>query len=291
MTVRSVVTRGFGNGTYSGRIGEVVARGFAPDTADVTAPVLSSPAGVAIGANDATGSVVTDEGNGTLYFWATENASESATNIKASGDSQAVTGTGTQNVSVSGLTAETGYYLHYVHDDDALNESNVVSSAAFTTEVEPVTDTPSGGYTYLLASDRRRTREDIRAARRRLGIEEDDKDIEEKAAEAVQKAAVATLNRKGTKPRTKLRDAARKRFARARETFIEAVIPEYRLERTPEEIALLKRSFDEIVQRRAKVLEELEMAEITAFVVPQIVKNGQRLTWQSVMGKLTPVSE
>lgn len=287
MSVRTVVTRGFGNGTYSGRIGEVITRGFSPDAADVTAPVLSAPTGLADGHNAATGSVTTDESNGTLYFWATANASESAANIKANGDSQAVTATGAQAVVVSGLTPETEYYLHYVQDDDSLNESNVVSSAAFTTDAEPVTDTPSGGYTYILASDRRRTKEEIRKARRRLGLE-DEEDLEEKAADAVQRAAVATLNRKGTKPRTKLRDAARKRFERARETFVDAVVPEYRLERTPEELALLRKAFDEIVQRRAKVLEELEMAEISAIVVPQIVQNGRRVTWQSVMGRITP---
>ena len=103
---------------------------------DVTAPVLSSPTGTETGATTASGTVTTDEGNGTLYFIATENATETAGTIKA-GSSQAVTGTGSQAVSVSGLTPETTYYLHYVHDDASSNESNVVNSSSFTTEVAP----------------------------------------------------------------------------------------------------------------------------------------------------------
>ena len=39
-----------------------------------------------------------------------------------------------QSVTVTGLTANTTYYIHYVQDDAASNESNVVSSASFTTD-------------------------------------------------------------------------------------------------------------------------------------------------------------
>jgi len=101
--------------------------------ADVTAPVLSSATGTSTGTTTATGTVDTDEGNGTLYFYASTNSSELAATIKAEG-SQAVTVSGTQNVSFTGLTAGTEYYAHYVQDDSSSNESNVVSSTpAFTT--------------------------------------------------------------------------------------------------------------------------------------------------------------
>jgi len=101
--------------------------------ADTTAPVLSSPAGTKTGSSTADGSVSTDEGNGTLYYLATTNATESAATIKT-GSSQAVIVAGTQNINFTGLSANTTYYAHYVHDDDATNESNVVSGASFTTD-------------------------------------------------------------------------------------------------------------------------------------------------------------
>lgn len=100
--------------------------------ADVTAPVLSSPTGTATGSSTADGSVSTDEGNGTLYYLASTNVSETAATIKA-GSSQAVSTTGVQSVSFTGLTASTVYYAHYVQDDAASNESNVANSASFTT--------------------------------------------------------------------------------------------------------------------------------------------------------------
>jgi len=100
---------------------------------DVTPPILTLPTGVQTGATTASGTVTTDEGNGTLFYLATINATETAATIKA-GSSQTVSATGIQNVTVTGLTASTTYFLHYVHDDAATNESNVVTSASFTTD-------------------------------------------------------------------------------------------------------------------------------------------------------------
>lgn len=105
---------------------------------DVTAPVLSSPTGTKTGSTTASGTVSTDEGNGTLYFYATTNTTETAATIKASGDSQAVSGTGSQAVSFTGLTPATTYYAHYVQDDAATNESNVANSTGFTTDAASV---------------------------------------------------------------------------------------------------------------------------------------------------------
>lgn len=103
---------------------------------DTTAPILTTPTATATGQTTASGSVTTDEGNGTLYYLASGNSSESAATVKG-GSSQAVSGTGVQNVTFTGLTANTPYYPHYVHDDAADNESNVASGSQFTTDAIP----------------------------------------------------------------------------------------------------------------------------------------------------------
>lgn len=99
---------------------------------DTTAPIISSPTATETGDTTASGTVSTDEGNGTLYYIATANATENATTVKT-GSTQAVSQTGVQNVTVTGLTASTSYYVHYLHRDAAGNDSNVESSAQFTT--------------------------------------------------------------------------------------------------------------------------------------------------------------
>ena len=126
---------------------------FVSGQLDTTAPVLSLPTGVQTGSTTGSGTVTTDEA-GTLYFWATENATETAAAIKASGDSQAAA-IGVNNVVFTGLTAETAYYAHYVEDDASSNESNVVTSTpAFTT-----TSGTRGGYvppTYIKTKRRKK---------------------------------------------------------------------------------------------------------------------------------------
>lgn len=117
--------------------------------ADVTAPALASATATATGNTTASGSVTTDEGNGTLYSVATTSATRpSKAQVKAGQDhassaavwsaSQAISSTGAKSVSVTGLTASTTYYLHHMHEDAASNQSDVVSSASFTTEAEVV---------------------------------------------------------------------------------------------------------------------------------------------------------
>ena len=96
-------------------------------------PLLTLPTGTATGATTASGTVTTDTGDGTIYYLASVNASEPSGTIKA-GSSQPVTTAGSQNVSVSGLTASTAYYLHYIHTSAGALDSNVVSSAQFTTD-------------------------------------------------------------------------------------------------------------------------------------------------------------
>lgn len=99
---------------------------------DVTAPALSDPA-VSRGATTAQMVISTDEGNGAIWWLVDGNASRTAAQIKAAGTSRAVTSTGAQAAMiVTGLTAETGYNFHVMHEDAEGNQSSVYSEA-FTT--------------------------------------------------------------------------------------------------------------------------------------------------------------
>lgn len=118
---------------------------------DTTAPILSLPTGTETGSSTAAGTVTTDEDNGTLYFYASINSSEVLATIKSLGNTQAVNATGLQNVNFSGLAGSTVYYAHYVHTDDADNDSNVQSSTSFTTEEAPVSE--SSGIVVSLTQD------------------------------------------------------------------------------------------------------------------------------------------
>lgn len=120
------------------------------DGSDTTEPTLSNPTGSATGETTADGSVTTDEANGTLYAVVTTSATKpSVAQIQAGQDhtgsaapystSQAVTATGAQNVSATGLSASTGYYWHYQHQDAATNDSTVATSAQFTTDAPDLT--------------------------------------------------------------------------------------------------------------------------------------------------------
>lgn len=116
----------------------------ATPTGDVTEPVLSTPTDAASGSTGATGSVSTNEAGGTLHVVATTSAtSPSAAQVKAgqnhlgaaaaSAKSQAVTATGAQTVNLTGLTASTGYWLHFMQEDAQGNPSSVASGDGFTT--------------------------------------------------------------------------------------------------------------------------------------------------------------
>jgi hypothetical protein len=98
-----------------------------------TAPVLTSPTATKTGQTTATGTVLTDKADGTLYYLFSTSPTATPTSVKA-GSSQAVTATGIQNVSVTGLTAGTTYYPHYLHRSAAGLESVVVDGSAFTTD-------------------------------------------------------------------------------------------------------------------------------------------------------------
>jgi hypothetical protein len=101
---------------------------------DSTPPGLSLASAATSGATGWTGSVTTDEGNGTLHTIVSGNTTETVAAIKTFGQSQSVTATGAQSLGGTGLTPETVYYLHIVQTDAAGNESAALVSNAFTTE-------------------------------------------------------------------------------------------------------------------------------------------------------------
>ncbi len=114
---------------------------------DVTAPSLSSATDAANGSSASTGSVSTDEGNGTLYWVVTTSATapsvaqiqvgqDNSSVAAAASGSQSVSGTGVQTLSPapSGLSASTAYTTHFQHQDAATNDSTVVSASGFTTD-------------------------------------------------------------------------------------------------------------------------------------------------------------
>lgn len=129
-----------------------------PAAGDTTAPVLTSPTGVATGATTATVGATTDEGNGTMYAVVTTSATQpSVAQIKAAqdhtgaaapwGGSVAVSSTGAKTLNATGLTFGTVYYAHVVHTDAAANDSNRVSSSAFDAVIRPNADVSVTGWT------------------------------------------------------------------------------------------------------------------------------------------------
>jgi len=111
--------------------------------AAIAPPVLSLPTAVQTGSTTATGTVTTNVGNGILYYYISANATESSITIKTNGFTQVINISGIQNVNVTGLTASTAYYIHYMHSDVANNDSNVVSSTQF------ITDAPTRSITNI----------------------------------------------------------------------------------------------------------------------------------------------
>jgi hypothetical protein len=135
-SINGRVLTAIGSPTTSGKT-HPISRG-----GDTTAPVLSSPTGTG-GVGVCSGTVSTDEANGTLYAVATASATQpSVAQIKAGQNhtgaaalrvvSQAVSATGTQTIASGAISGGAGTrYLHYVHTDAAANDSNRVSSASF----------------------------------------------------------------------------------------------------------------------------------------------------------------
>lgn len=132
---------------------------------DSTAPVLSSPTGTQTGQTTADGSVTSDEAQGTIYagVWPTAS-SPSFADVKAGTGAtyhttDATPTAGVNNFSATGLTASTAYKWHYVQEDEFGVQSNVATSAEFTTaaaasgaivqEITPQTIDPATNSTSL----------------------------------------------------------------------------------------------------------------------------------------------
>lgn len=145
-----------------------------PGVADTVSPILSLATSAANGVSAAIGSVSTTKATGTLRWIVSLSATQpTITQIEAgqnnlgaaaiAAGSQAVNATGVQNISVTGLTASTTYFIHYFHRDVSSNASNLITSPSFTTaaatgDVEVVTSTlmistTSSGLTYNSTSD------------------------------------------------------------------------------------------------------------------------------------------
>lgn len=119
---------------------------------DTTAPVLTNLVATDTDPDTIDVSVDTDEADGTLYVYASANASEVAADIKTNAQgSQAVSATGTQSLT---LTLATGtYYVHVMHEDAAVNQSAVLSSVQITLGESATTTLPlAGGATYTVAT-------------------------------------------------------------------------------------------------------------------------------------------
>lgn len=111
------------------------------------AAVLSGGTASATGTTTGTIGVSTTEGAGTLY-WTVDTSSSSPTYAQvAAGQTAAgaaadrfgnvaVTATGAQSVNVTGLAASTTYYAHFAQGDPAGNQSNIVTTASFTTAAD-----------------------------------------------------------------------------------------------------------------------------------------------------------
>lgn len=118
------------------------------------APTLTDPTGVATGVTTATIGATTDTADGTIYGVVTTSSTPpSAAQVKSGLDhtgsfaewagSSAVGSTGAKTLNATGLSASTGYYGHLMHEDAAANQSNVVSSAQFTTNAASDTTAPT----------------------------------------------------------------------------------------------------------------------------------------------------
>lgn len=126
----------------------------APRPSASSGPSLTNATAAKDGTNGYTGSVDTDTGSGTLYHVVTTSSTKpTVAQVKAGEDdtgtaapasgSQAISSTGTKNVSGSGLSSGTQYWIHYVQADGDGNDSSVVTSSSFTTDSGSDTTAPT----------------------------------------------------------------------------------------------------------------------------------------------------
>lgn len=140
-TSSGIVIRGTDTGSHTANTNSF---SITVNASDGTPPTLTSPMGSQTGQSTASGTVTTDESNGTLYAVISISATAPTALQVENGQfhtgaaapfatNAAVTAIGLRAVNATGLTAATTYYWHYMHKDAAGNRSAVVSSASFTT--------------------------------------------------------------------------------------------------------------------------------------------------------------
>ena len=125
--------------------GVIESLSFVITTADTTAPIISALTAAGTDPDTIDVAFSTDEDNGTAYFFASGSATETAAAIKAGAQgSQAVSATGEQSLT---LTLATGTYrIHAMHEDDAGNQSNILSSAEVVLAAIPEVGTGTATY-------------------------------------------------------------------------------------------------------------------------------------------------
>lgn len=137
-------------GTYTLRqiiasTGVVEAISYEIVAADTQAPVLSALSATGVDPDTVDVSVTTDEGNGTLYLYASASPTEAAAAVKTGAQGiQAVSTAGVQTLSL--VLAEGSYYVHAMHEDGAGNQSAVVSSSQVTLSPLPARATTTVRY-------------------------------------------------------------------------------------------------------------------------------------------------
>jgi len=128
---------------------------------DTTAPTLTSPSAVANGSTGGTGTVTTNEGNGTLYgVVTTSSTAPTALQVRNGqnhlgaaatwGGTLAISSTGSKQLNASGLTTNVAHYFHFMHEDAAGNRSTVASSGSFVPTGSAVVASVSGDNIVLL---------------------------------------------------------------------------------------------------------------------------------------------
>lgn len=117
--------------------------GAAFTTLDTTAPILTSPTGVATGPTTATGVVTTDSGDGTAWRYTSLSGTPPSQGDLVDGTGAEVHVTATVSspgvinfLNLSALTAGQTYWNHYLHRDSNNNYSLIVSSDSFTQPTE-----------------------------------------------------------------------------------------------------------------------------------------------------------
>jgi hypothetical protein len=128
------VGRGYPGRAALRHIGGLVAGGGSGGGGSTgpVAPTLTSPAAAQTGTSTASGSVSTNQGNGTLFSLFSPSSTATAAQVKA-GLSQTVNASGTQYVNAAGLAPSTTYHPHYLHRNTAGLDSAVATGASFTT--------------------------------------------------------------------------------------------------------------------------------------------------------------